>query len=108
MVHVTAHKRLFNGKVINVRHHNRNYNIKFVSPNTLKDYAGMNFWARKSFGFNRKMGKNDIWIDRNLSHRDKIETINHEIIEAELMRKGKDYFDSHLIALRKEKERRYI
>jgi len=74
--------------------------VRKVPDNKTKDYVGMNDLAAKPLGY--KMAKKTIYIDKNLSTRAKAHTLNHEMIERDLMRKGKTYWQAHKVALKKE------
>lgn len=75
--------------------------IKYVSSKILKDYAGMNYLAGKVLGFPIK--HNEIYIDKNLSKRNKIRTLKHELAEIKYMKKGMNYWKAHKLALIDEK-----
>lgn len=82
----------------------KGFRVVEVTTRTVADYGGMNTRAAKSLGF-KKMPRKTIYIDKNLSDMTKGRTLKHEMCEYDLMGKGKDYFDAHRIALRKEKQR---
>jgi hypothetical protein len=79
------------------------YKVKYVGDEVLHDYAGMNHRAGKAMGF-KDCKKDEILIDKNFHGKKRAETIRHELVEVEEMRKGKDYFPAHKIALREEKK----
>jgi hypothetical protein len=76
------------------------YTVKYVD--TLKDYAGMNFYAAEKFGFPFPYSPTTILISQYLPIKDKFETLNHEIDEIQHMSKGMCYWKSHVKALRVE------
>lgn len=80
------------------------YIIKTVSSKKLKDYDGMNYYAGKKLGYHIEK-KNIIHIRSGLSKKDRTKTINHEITEAEMMKKGFSYWTSHDVALKSENKR---
>lgn len=73
-----------------------------VDPDVLADYAGMNYYASKKFGFRKNMKPNEIYIDKTLPLDVQCRTLRHEMIERKLMAGGMDYWDAHRIATRKE------
>lgn len=77
--------------------------IKFVTGRILKDFAGMNHLAAKELHF-KGCPKDTILIDKNMSRKDKIETVKHEMHELKLMKKGMHYFPAHKRALKAEKK----
>lgn len=105
MVSVISHRRINNGKLIKVRQHKRVYKLRLVEKEKLKDYAGMNHYAGKVMGYKPHIPKDEIWVNKDLPQKEKINTIKHEIKEAELMRKGNNYWESHLKALKIENGR---
>ena len=75
--------------------------VKSVTSKKLYDYAGMNPDASKVMHFsNRK--KKEILIDRTLPLHKRLRNLRHELIEYNLMEKGKNYFPAHKIALKNE------
>ena len=82
----------------------KKYNIKKSPGSVLKDYAGMNYYAAKEIGFHPCPAKHTVLVDSNLESRWIKRTAKHEIIEAELMKRGYSYWDAHQVALRYEKE----
>lgn len=79
----------------------QNYIVKEVPVKQLKDYDGMNYYAGKKLGYQIDK-KNVIHVRKGLNSRDKRKTIKHEIVEAELMKKGFSYWTSHTRALKEE------
>ena len=76
--------------------------VEFVGDELLHDYIGMNSEAARAMGF--PMPDNTIYVDKNLRDQTKYETLRHEVIEMDLMREGKNYWPSHLVALKRERE----
>lgn len=76
------------------------FTVKYVD--TLKDYAGMNFYAAEKFGFPFPYSVNTVLIARTLPVKDKFETLNHEIDEIKHMAKGMCYWHAHARALEVE------
>jgi hypothetical protein len=74
--------------------------VKFVGDDVLQDYIGMNSEAAKAMGF--KMPSNTIYIGKELHAKIKYETLVHEMVKMGLMKEGKRYWPSHLVALKKE------
>lgn len=79
--------------------------IRFVTKRILKDYAGMNHYAAKEMHFKPVPPKNTIFVDKNMSRKDKVETVKHEIAECNLMKKGMHYFPAHKKALKAENKK---
>ncbi len=78
------------------------YKVKEVSDKVTEDYVGMNPKAGDTIGF--EIPKDTIYIDRNLTYAAKYHTLNHELIEIGLMKKGMSYWIAHKKALKKEGE----
>jgi hypothetical protein len=74
--------------------------VEFVGDDVLQDYIGMNSEAAKAMGF--KMPPNTIYVSKTLHAKIKYETLVHEMVEMGLMREGRKYWPSHLVALKKE------
>jgi len=77
----------------------------------LKDYAAMHTIIGRLMGFTvdgRDIPENTVYLDGNFSYGGKYkaryQNLKHEIVEMELMKQGMNYWDAHLISLRKEKE----
>lgn len=82
----------------------KGYQVKTMSHRTLKDYAGMNYYAAKKLGFMPLPKKDEVWVSDNLSYSDRETTIRHEAIEAEKMKGGDtSYWEAHTIAYSREK-----
>jgi hypothetical protein len=77
--------------------------VKLVKPSVLKDFAGMNHYAAKTFGY-KNVPKDTILIDRSSSVKRKIKDITHERVEINRMKKGDKYWVAHCKALRAEKK----
>ena len=78
--------------------------ISLVNTSRLHDYAAMNPAAAKPMGF-KKIGHNEILIDKNMNERKKLTSARHELIEFHLMRDlGLNYMQAHRIALQGEKK----
>lgn len=80
----------------------RGITVEFVGDEVLHDYIGMNSEAARAMGF--PMPDDTIYVDKSLHDRVKYETLLHEMIEMDLMREGKKYWPSHLVALKRERE----
>ena len=77
--------------------------VKLVPDKETYDYVGMNPEAAKMLDF--PCPRNTIMIDNNMTWRDKCYTLNHEIIEYELMsNKNCTYGDAHRAALKLERK----
>ena len=75
--------------------------VKLVTSRVLDDYAGMNPRAAKDMHFNG-CPKDAILIRRDLSLRDKDQTLRHEVFEQnEMKRNGGKYYPAHKKAMRK-------
>ena len=81
--------------------HDQGFCVRQVRNRVTRDYTGMNSKAAKSLGF--KMPPKMIYIDKDLPLSTKVTTLNHEIIEVNLMRKGDSYWTAHKKALRRER-----
>lgn len=83
------------------------WRIKRESPQVLRDYEGMNWYAAKAMGFHGvRMNKRTILVDQTLKPKRQIQVIKHEIQEAKEMSHGKKYWDAHLDSLRWTSKRR--
>lgn len=78
--------------------------VTYVPSKITKDFGGMNYYAAKVFHFHPCPKKNEVFIDREMSKKDKAETLLHEITEIDLMRHGHPYWSAHTKALKIEKE----
>jgi hypothetical protein len=77
--------------------------VRLVKDRVTRDYIGMNPMAAKAIGF--KIAPNTIEIDNNLTWKEKCHTLNHELIEYDLMKKkGWPYWKAHKKALKLEKK----
>ncbi len=83
------------------RAHRMGLHVITVKDRKTRDFVGMNPYAAKAFGL--KMKPRTIWIDGNMNLKDKCYTLNHELIEYDLMKRGMKYWPAHNIALEKEK-----
>ena len=81
--------------------HKQGLCVRQVRNRVTRDYVGMNSKAAKSLGF--KMPPKTIYIDKDLPLSTKVTTLNHEIIEVGLMRKGDSYWAAHKKALKRER-----
>jgi hypothetical protein len=77
--------------------------VRIVGDNELHDYAAMNEMAAKRIGFPCK--KNEILLDRNPDMARRVRNLRHELIERNLMREGRTYWEAHCISLKREKQR---
>jgi hypothetical protein len=84
--------------------HDCGLKVRKVSSKRILDYAGMNPDAAKVFGYTN-IRKKEILIDKNLPHHTVLRNLRHELIEKELMDKGKKYFPAHKLALKREKRK---
>jgi hypothetical protein len=77
--------------------------VKLVTSKVLEDYAGMNHHAAKDMHFPKsKCPKNTILIRRDLMPKAKIQTLDHELYEIDVMSKnGNQYFPAHKKAMDK-------
>ena len=82
--------------------HKKGLHVSHVKDKATRDFVGMNPQAAKAFGF--KVRTNTIMIDKNLNLRDKCLTLNHELIEVDLMKKGMKYWPAHKRALKLERK----
>jgi len=80
----------------------RNFRVKTVSKDMLKDYAGMNHYAAKWLGFKPLPEKDEILVADDLTGDERRRTIKHEIVEMDLMKKGVPFWEAHKTALKKE------
>jgi hypothetical protein len=79
--------------------------VKEVPSKRVHDYAGDNTEAARSFGV-KKIGKDEIIIDKNMKLKTKLHTLRHEIIERHEMKDRKlKYMPAHIIALKGESKR---
>lgn len=77
------------------------WDIHKVGPKVLRDYDGMNYMAAQAMNFRGyPMHKNTILVDKRMGHSRMMETIRHEKLEANLMSKGKGYWQAHRYALK--------
>lgn len=84
------------------------FHVKFVGQNVLKDYAGMNSEAAKPFHFtNPPKGKTILIAKSWMTPKEKAQTIVHEQVEYNLMKKGVNFWQAHEAALRAEKKVKY-
>ena len=76
----------------------------------LIDYDGMNHYAAKVLGFKHPIAKDEIFINRDtLTRRETIQTIVHEIVEANHMKEDNIiYWDAHELAAKAEKDPKNI
>jgi len=84
--------------------HDQGLCVRQVKNKVTRDYVGMNSRAAKSLGF--KMPPRMIYIDRDLPLSTKVTTLNHELIEVNLMKQGDSYWTAHKKALRRERKLR--
>jgi len=84
--------------------HDQGLSVRQVKNRVTRDYVGMNSRAARSLGF--KMPPKTIYIDKDLPLSTKVTTLNHEIIEVNLMKKGDSYWTAHKKALRRERKLR--
>jgi hypothetical protein len=76
---------------------------KFVPDAKTRDYLGMNPEAAKAMGY--RMPAKTFYVDRNMSAKDKYETLKHEYDEyLDMKDKGYPYWKSHVRALDNECE----
>jgi hypothetical protein len=80
------------------------WNVHYVGSSTLKDYAGMNYYAGKAMHFHPLPDKHTILVDKHLHALEKKRTILHEEVESTLMSHGMSYWKAHKIALKAEKQ----
>jgi hypothetical protein len=80
------------------------YSVRTVPKKLLEEYeyVGMNHYAGKDFGMSCPPKKKEVWVARGLPKKVRDTTIKHEVIEAEEMKEGKDYWPAHKIAMKKE------
>jgi hypothetical protein len=75
------------------------FKVKFVDSQTLLDYAGMNSFAARAFGFRDLRDEYEILIDQELSEETQARTLKHEVIEFSLMKYDYlTYWQAHKIA----------
>ena len=80
--------------------HQHGLTVKLVPCEQVHDYAAMNPEAGKVMGV--PISKNEIWIDRSLSKAEQVRDLRHELVEINLMKEGKKYWDAHCLALKRE------
>jgi len=85
--------------------HREGLSVRAVNTKVTRDFVGMNPYAAKELGI-KKFPANMIWIDNDLNYRDKCITLNHEIIEYMLMKRGWRYWTAHKRALKLERRLR--
>lgn len=78
--------------------------VIYLSPSEIGQWKGMNHYASVEMGLRLRPKPFEIFIDNSLSKKDKEETIKHEIVELQYMRKGMKYKEAHQIALAFEDE----
>jgi hypothetical protein len=79
----------------------KGFKVSFVGKKVLHDYWGMNPEAANIMDF-RNIKDKEIEVEKNLSLLNQKETLQHEIIERNLIFAGMAYFPAHLIALKLE------
>jgi len=84
------------------------YKIKYVTSDITRDYGAMNHESAMLFGFEPKIKKNVILVDKGMPKREQLEAINHELDEMEMMKQGYPYWDAHIKALDDEKHLRRL
>jgi len=77
------------------------YRVRTVSPSVLRDYDGLNFYSARQLGFRPVPAKDEVLIASDSSNPKA--TIKHEVVEAELMKRGADYWSAHKAGLEAEK-----
>jgi len=80
----------------------KGYKVIFKPTKTMHDYEGLNYSAGKLFGFHPLPKPREVFVDKNMPRRIKIQTIKHEVAEVELMKKGMGYWEAHKHALKAE------
>lgn len=79
------------------------YTILIKSADYLCDYDGMNYYAALELKFDRPILPNEILVKETLNFTAKIQTIIHELVEVEIMRKLKiNYWKAHRHAFNSE------
>jgi hypothetical protein len=94
------YRSLFKGQLLVAE--GRGFRVKQVPRKVIKDYAGMNSEAARVIGF--PMPPKTIYIDKNLNDKEKARTLRHELVEAQLMKKGRPYWQAHKEALKRERK----
>jgi len=74
--------------------------VSVILSDDLRDYAGMNYEVGRLLGF--PISENSIHVDRSMSGKKLFQTLKHEIVEVNLMKKGLSYWESHCQALIEE------
>ena len=74
--------------------------VKFVKDDITKDFAAMNEYAGKAFGY--PIPDDTIYIDKRMSIPAKYRTLKHELDEVHFMEKGMKYWPAHCKALKLE------
>jgi hypothetical protein len=73
--------------------------FKIVYVKTIPEgYIGMNYWAAKELKIPFPNKKYLIWIKKGMSRSMAETTIQHEKIEAVLMKKGMKYHKAHILS----------
>ena len=84
-----------------------NIKVVFTDSKVLADYGAMNPEAAKAMGFpdiDNNTKTKEIEIDKTLPEETQTQNLKHELIEMALMQGGMEYWPSHVIALKCEKE----
>jgi hypothetical protein len=77
----------------------RGIKVKFVPNEVTEDFIGMNPEAAKDMG--NPMPKNTFYVDDWLGPKSKYDTLRHELIEFEYMKKTKKhYWPAHKFAMK--------
>jgi len=84
---------------------NEKYQVVYVSEfkGNNSTWRGMNSEAAKELKIDYPYPKNTIVIAKDADRKRQTETLRHEIIEIQEMRRGKKYAEAHEIANKKEK-----
>jgi hypothetical protein len=80
----------------------RGIDVKLVSEDVLKDYAGMNSAAARELGF--EMPESTIYVLDSSEPEVRAVTLRHELIEMPLVEEGSKYFEAHKVALERESQ----
>lgn len=73
-----------------------------LSPERMRGYSGMNWMAAKAMGFEPRLKRGEIALDKSLKGEELRKTVQHELREAELMERGDCYWQAHCQAEREE------
>ena len=65
----------------------------------ISGYVGMNWWAAKEMGVDFPYDKNSILIWHNMTKKERLATIEHEIREITKMTCGEEYYAAHALTL---------